>query len=934
MRVDSTAMHPEIVLAFDTAFSTSLGMPNLNAGLMQASNGLIYYMTQQNNWPMHTRIIALDPVTDSAWVAAELGTPAFPWRGQRQFSSMIEGEPGILIDVTADPFAPAKGFRFNTATNALSIMTTLPSGVDGSGYPIWTTFNRTLCKASDGRIYGGTTGVPLGSPVGAFASLTPATNSFSIIQNLLDPADGYPIRSTVQWGSKLYLTTEYGGTGWNTGINNGTIVSYDLDTHTYQKELDLPSSCSHPEAMIAHGDGKLYGEGQAYAPYSTSLFAYDPATNTVGTKFYYAELGTGVVWNPLMQRGLLSASNGKIYGSFDKGIFEYDPAADTLRLRAALQFVQNERIYPYGLTSPLIEVCRKPNYKPRPTTSFEVCAGSQFAYDLHNVNATGVVWRRNGEVVPTQTGQRLAFGAITTADAGTWACTLTNECGTTEPPAITITVQPGTFTASTIAGDTLLCGQGGSVVLTGNNGGTWSTGATTPTLTVTGPGTYYVNNTNACGTSMSNRLHVAHADSARLPPMVYWENVQYQGDTAYICPGQELTLTGNEGGPWGLYTPGVWSTGDTGPGITVQDTGMYYVSITNACNTDSLLVKHVLPVQAPPLPSITITDNPFGPPVDTYLCGHEALYLNTEDPNDFRIYNDLGQFISSFGGPPGWTQNFRIDSAGVYHVISYGCGPVDTLTITVYHADGPPTEAPAILPDVETLIGCDADTVYLSSAEELAYWSWYDGNFQYHVDTSATLLVDWNILGYNLTAFNGCGVGPSRLIWIQPEATPVVGYVQQDPLVCPGHAPITLTPGTPAGGTYSGAGVADNTFDPALAGVGTHAVTYSYGEGNCMAQATDSITVEVCTGVAGALGAGLIGIHPNPNTGEFTVEVGRNFTEGRLTLYDAQGQRIGAAVRLVPGPNAIVRHGLAPGVYQVRLEMDGTVLRQSVVVAQ
>jgi len=47
-------------------------------------------------------------------------------------------------------------------------------------------------------------------------------------------------------------------------------------------------------------------------------------------------------------------------------------------------------------------------------------------------------------------------------------------------------------TASVITegGAIALC-AGGSVVLSGNVGGTWSTGATTPTITVTTAGNYY-----------------------------------------------------------------------------------------------------------------------------------------------------------------------------------------------------------------------------------------------------------------------------------------------------------------------------------------------------------------------------------------------------------------------------------------------------------
>ena len=56
-------------------------------------------------------------------------------------------------------------------------------------------------------------------------------------------------------------------------------------------------------------------------------------------------------------------------------------------------------------------------------------------------------------------------------------------------------------------GATTFC-EGGSVILSGNIGGTWSTGAVTPTITVTTSGDYFVTNTTACGSVTSNHILV------------------------------------------------------------------------------------------------------------------------------------------------------------------------------------------------------------------------------------------------------------------------------------------------------------------------------------------------------------------------------------------------------------------------------------------
>lgn len=56
----------------------------------------------------------------------------------------------------------------------------------------------------------------------------------------------------------------------------------------------------------------------------------------------------------------------------------------------------------------------------------------------------------------------------------------------------------------------------------------------------------------------------------------------------------------------------------------------------------------------------------------------------------------------------------------------------------------------------------------------------------------------------------------------------------------------TLLSGT-AGGTWSGPGVTGNTFDPAVAGVGVHSITYAIQSGLCPLSVTNSITVNAAT---------------------------------------------------------------------------------------
>jgi len=61
---------------------------------------------------------------------------------------------------------------------------------------------------------------------------------------------------------------------------------------------------------------------------------------------------------------------------------------------------------------------------------------------------------------------------------------------------------------------------------------------------------------------------------------------------------------------------------------------------------------------------------------------------------------------------------------------------------------------------------------------------------------------------------------------------PSVGCVPPDGPFCVYAAPFALNFGSPAGGTYSGAGVSAGMFSPSVAGIGSHPITYTYTDGN------------------------------------------------------------------------------------------------------
>jgi hypothetical protein len=107
---------------------------------------------------------------------------------------------------------------------------------------------------------------------------------------------------------------------------------------------------------------------------------------------------------------------------------------------------------------------------------------------------------------------------------------------------------------------------------------------------------------------------------------------------------------------------------------------------------------------------------------------------------------------------------------------------------------------------------------------------------------------------------------------------------------CLNDPAITLSGGLPSGGEYSGSGVNQNIFNPSIAGLGSHQLTYSYTDlHNCSSSANQSITVNSCTGITEQQGD----ISAWIEAGQIMFSQNHYFESAfSVKVYDAQGQLV------------------------------------------
>src|SRR5206468_2581905 len=94
---------------------------------------------------------------------------------------------------------------------------------------------------------------------------------------------------------------------------------------------------------------------------------------------------------------------------------------------------------------------------------------------------------------------------------------------------------------------------------------------------------------------------------------------------------------------------------------------------------------------------------------------------------------------------------------------------------------------------------------------------------------------------YTYTDSKGCSNSAATNITVDSTIAVTISSI---PDICVNANSITLS-GSPSGGTFSGAGVTGNSFDPAVAGAGSHTITYTYTKGSCLLNTSATTTVNV-----------------------------------------------------------------------------------------
>lgn len=259
------------------------------------------------------------------------------------------------------------------------------------------------------------------------------------------------------------------------------------------------------------------------------------------------------------------------------------------------------------------------------------------------------------------------------------------------------------------------------------------------------------------------------------------------------------------------------------------------------------------------LDNINISGTPTAKPVADFVGDTSGCSIQTFNFFDVSTNNPTAYNWSFPGGTPS-------TSTVANPQISYATGGVYPVTLLATNANGTDTiiktgyvnveqaVTPTINVSASTLTACENESVTLwasvTDAGSNPSFVWYRNGIFEALGTDTIILNNissGDIFEVVMRPDYACVTIDSLVsntIQITVQQAPGVSLDPFAPL-CLNDGALPLSGGLPAGGTYSGNGVTNGTFDPQAAGIGGHIITYTYTDPvtGCANSATKNITV-------------------------------------------------------------------------------------------
>ncbi|WP_170878425.1 gliding motility-associated C-terminal domain-containing protein [Daejeonella lutea] len=408
------------------------------------------------------------------------------------------------------------------------------------------------------------------------------------------------------------------------------------------------------------------------------------------------------------------------------------------------------------------------------TSIFPGAAGTYNSY-LSNPSGSLTTSVTPAVGAPTYIDYRVSGAPTTNCPSG-----LSDTVRVYTSPPLTVAISPSS---------PMIC-SGASVTITATPSGglpgytyAWNTGATTPSITVSTPGTYTVSVMDQLsGCPPSTQQVIVGASPTPTAPTA-------SGTT--ICSGATATLTAT--GPGGTYS---WYTASTGG--TLLGTGASFTTPALTATTTYYVETLLGCVSARTPVTVSVTALPAAPTAaGTTICaGNTATLTATAPGGTYQWYDVAVGGTSLFTGSSYTSPALSANTTYYVQTTVNGCpGPRTAVIVTVTPLPAAPT-APGV-----TI--CTGSTATLTATGPGGTYQWFDaasgGNLLASSASYNTPVLNATTPYYVQTTVNGC-TGPRTAVVVTvnpPPAAPTASGTT----ICSGST-ATLSATAP-GGTYS-----------------------------------------------------------------------------------------------------------------------------------
>ena len=478
------------------------------------------------------------------------------------------------------------------------------------------------------------------------------------------------------------------------------------------------------------------------------------------------------------------------------------------------------------------------------TPSSTICEGETI-----NLVASG------GTTYNWNTGETTESIYVSPTDTTTYTVTVSDGTNSdTHEVIVTVIELP-----SVDAGNDLTICSEEEVTLTAEGQGNflWSTGETTPTITVnpTQTTTYSVTASTSCDIDVTDEVIVTVNES----PTITVDN------SIFICVGESVDITASSNGNLN------WSTGETSPTITVSPTQTTTYTVTSSIGDCS--VSEEIEVNVDLTPSVDAGN-------DLTICYGEEIMLTAEGQGNFLW--STGETTPTITVNPTQTTTYSVTAT-----TSCESDAIDELTVFV-------NEKPVLVLTADLTINKGDDVTLEAIGEGDFLWS--TGEETPSISVSPTATTTYTVV---LTSQNGCSIEESVVVTVIEDSSPIdesdiviIADAGADVTICPNSSVVLTASG---GGRYlwsTGEVTESITVNPTE--TTTYYVTVSDGVHIDITD-VDDITVYVdenCSDTANRLIIQEFKVYPNPTSGILHIELSGYSNDLNLSLFNSTGKII------------------------------------------